>query len=334
MSMAEILRRHWFLIGLALVAVSGFLAPGLGVAIRHAGYVLPVMTATALFLSGVTLETAGLREGADLRGLLLGVSSTYLVAPALAVAFSHLWGPAHAGEVGTDGYFFFEAMMIVGAQAGTIASAPALTLVAGGNQALALLITLTTNLMTALATPLVLRVTVGRVVSFPIGRMMLEETLVVLLPVVVAQIVHHLFWERLRHLLPAIVRLSQGIILVFVYTGVAAAAAHLSQRPGLILAFLATAASLHVSLLVFNHRSATWLGLSPRNRTAVVFCGSQKTLPNGIYLWGTFFSSNPHGALALVCYHVFQLVLDSLLVPWLGPDRTVVAEDEELVDGA
>ena len=54
--------------------------------------------------------------------------------------------------------------MIVAAQASTIASAPALTLVAGGNQALALLITLSSNLMTSLVTPLLLRWTVGTVV--------------------------------------------------------------------------------------------------------------------------------------------------------------------------
>lgn len=326
-------RRHWFLVGLGVVGVAAVAAPGGGVALRRAGFVLPAMTAASLFLSGVSLETAGLREGADKRGWLLGVSSTYLVAPALAVVFVGLWGP-RSGGAGTEGYFFFEAMMIVAAQAGTIASAPALTLVAGGNQGLALLITLSTNLMTSFVTPLLLRFTVGTVVSFPIGRMMLEDATVVLLPVVVAQVVHRLFWHRLHRFRSAIVHLSQAIILVFVYTGIASAAAHLSQRPGLILAFVATAASLHVALLAWNYRAASWLGLSPANRTAVVLCGSQKTLPNGIYLWDTFFPANPHGALALVCYHLLQLVLDSLLVPWLAPKPIAAEATEDLVDGA
>jgi sodium/bile acid cotransporter 7 len=326
-------RRHWFLVGLAVAGAAAALAPQGAAALRQAGFVLPAMTAASLFLSGVSLETAGLRESADARGWLLGVSSTYLVAPALAVVFVHVWGPSDGGA-GSEGYFFFEAMMIVATQAGTIASAPALTLVAGGNQGLALLITLSTNLMTSFVTPLLLRAAVGAVVSFPIGRMMLEDATVVLLPVLVAQAVHHLFWPRLRRFRAAIVHLSQGIILVFVYTGVATAASHLSQRPGLVFAFIATAASLHVALLVWNHRAASWLGLSPANRTAVVFCGSQKTLPNGIYLWDKFFPANPHGALALVCYHVFQLVLDSLLVPRLAAKPPPREEAEELVDGA
>ena len=50
-------------------------------------------------------------------------------------------------------------------------------------------------------------------------------------------------------------------------------------------------------------------------KTAVIFCGSQKTLPNGIYIWNNFFQSNPYGAVPLVLYHLFQLVLAILLVP-------------------
>jgi solute carrier family 10 (sodium/bile acid cotransporter), member 7 len=326
-------RRHWFLVGLALVSVVAVAFPEGGAALRGTGWALPVLTATSLFLSGVTLETAGLREGADVRGVALGLSSTYVVAPVLAIVFVRLWGPANDGA-GSEGYFFFEAMMIVAAQASTIASAPALTLVAGGNQALALAITLSSNLMTSLVTPLLLRSTVGTVVAFPVGRMMMEDAMVILLPVIAGYVAHRLFWSRLRSFLPAIVRLAQAIILLFVYTGVAAAAGHLSERPALIFAFLATAASLHVALLVWNHQTATRLGLSPPNRVAVVFCGSQKTLPNGIYLWDTFFPSNPHGALALVCYHVFQLVLDSLLVPSLSPRPAAFANLEDVNDGA
>jgi len=317
-------RRHWFLVCLAVVAVAGLVAPGAGVAIRQAGFALPLLTATSLFLSGLTLETEGLLKGVELRGVALGLASVFVVAPLAAILLSRAFG--------ADERFFFEAMMIVAAQASTIASAPALTLVAGGNQALGLSITLSSNLLTSLVTPTILRLTVGTVVSFPIGRMILEDATVVLLPVLAGFAAHRLFWKRIAGARAAIVGFSQGIILVFVYTGVAAAAAHLSQSPRVILAFLATAASLHFVLLVWNWQASAWLRLSDESRTAVVICGSQKTLPNGIYLWSTFFPANPHGALALVCYHVFQLVVDSLLLPWLSPKKRPAAV--EVVDGA
>ena len=324
-------RRHWFVFCLAIVAVAGFLAPEAGVALRSAGFALPLLTAFSLFLSGLVLDTAGLRKDVEPRGVALGLVSIYVVAPLLAIVLSRAIGPPIRGP-DSEGHFFFEAMMIVAAQASTIASAPAFTLAAGGNQALALSITLSSNLMTAFVTPAILRLTAGTVVSFPIGRMMLEDATVVLLPVVLGGLVHRFAWSPPPGSKQAIVWLSQGIILVFVHTGVASAAVHLSQSPSVILAFVATAASLHLALLLWNARAASWIGLSPEGRTAVVLCGSQKTLPNGIYLWDKFFPANPHGALALVCYHVFQLVVDGLLSSWLSPKK--VLPKPEVVDGA
>ena len=333
MSMSTFWRRHWFLVALAAVCAAAIVFPAGGTAVRQAPLALPLLTATSLFLSSVTLETAGLREGADVRGLALGLSSTYVVAPLLAVALVGLLGPANGGA-GSEGYHFFEAMMIVAAQASTIASAPALTLVAGGNQALALLITLSSNLLTSLVTPLLLRLTVGTVVAFPVGRMMREDALVVLLPVVAGQVAHRLFWPRLRASCPrscACRRRSSSSSSTpelpwprpIFRSGPRSSCP--SWRPR-------RRCTLRCSFGTIAARRGS--GSAERNRTAVVFCGSQKTLPNGIYLWDTFFPANPHGALALVCYHLFQLVLDSLLVPWLSPRHPRLEELEEAVDGA
>jgi len=314
-------RRHWFLVALAFVAVAGLVAPSAGVALRETRFALPLLTAASLFLSGVTLETRGIGRGLEVRGLALGLASIYLVAPLAAAVLARLLGPP-LGAPGSEGRYFFEAMMIVAAQATTIASAPALTLVAGGDQALALSITLASNLATSFVTPTILRFTVGTLVAFPIGRMIREDAIVVLTPVVAGIAARRFAGRVIAPLRPAIVAASQGIILVFVYTGTSAAGAHLSQTPRTIAAFLATAAALHLCLLAWNAGAARWLRLPAASRTAVVICGSQKTLPNGIYLWDTFFPTNPHGALALVCYHVFQLVADGLLLPWLAPPRS------------
>ena len=68
-----------------------------------------------------------------------------------------------------------------------------------------------------------------------------------------------------------------------------------------------------------------YLGFKWPERTAMILSGSQKTLPNGIYIWDTFFMPHgsvsalivhvPFGAVPLVLYHLFQLVIDTLLVP-------------------
>ncbi len=328
----ERLRRHWFLVGLAVCVAMGIAFPAGGSRLREIPGFLPALTAVSLFISGLSLDTSRLTEGADWRGVLLGLSSTYVVAPAVAYGLVLGGGPPMGGAE-SEGYRFLEAMMIVASQAGTIASAPALTLVAGGNQALALLITLGSNTLTAFVTPLILHATIGAVVRFPVGEMMQQVAMIVLFPAVAGQLCRRQLGPRLTPWLHPLVRLAQTIILVFVFTGVCAAAAHLSGRAGLILQFFAVAAALHSVLVAWTYLASSFLGLSAANRTAVVLCGSQKTLPNGIYLWDRFFPANPHGAIALVAYHVFQLVLDTLLVPWLGPGHPPARDAEEaLID--
>ena len=310
--------RYWFLIALSAIVPAGILLPEGGQALRRAEIVLPLLTATTLFLSGLSLETAHLRPSlAQGRALGLGLGTTYVVAPALAWVIALSLGPRVEGP-GSDGHLFLEAVMIAAAQASTIASAPALTMIAGGHQGLALLLTLSSNVLTVVLTPLVLEVSLGAIVAFPMAEMMARMVRVVLLPVVAGQIVRRLAWHRLRGGLPAFRLGSQAIMLVFVYTGVSAAAGALVAKPDMILRFFATAALLHGALLVWVYAAATGMRIDPPRRTALVFGGTQKTLPNGIYLWDRFFAANPHGAMAIVQYHVLQLVVDTLLVPWLS----------------
>ena len=108
----------------------------------------------------------------------------------------------------------------------------------------------------------------------------------------------------------------QFIILMFVYTGFSAATGQLSQDKDLVLRFFAACALLHLVLLGANTLLSGALKLQWPDRTALILCGSQKTLPNGIYVWSNFFATNPYGAVPLVLYHLFQLLVDTLLVPW------------------
>ncbi|MGH7820021.1 MAG: bile acid:sodium symporter, partial [Candidatus Binatia bacterium] len=317
------LARYWFLIALLAIVPGGVLLPEGGQRLRETALVLPALTAATLFISGFGLETSHLRpNAASARPIFVGLVSTYLVAPGLAYALARLVGPPLEGA-GSEGHFFLEAVMIAAAQAGTIASAPALTMIAGGNQGLALMLTLASNVATVVLTPLVLRISLGAIVAFPMAEMVARMALVVLLPVVVGQCLRPFLWSRARRALPALRTLSQAIILVFVYTGVSSAAAELTGRPGMIARFVAVSAPLHLLLLGFVFVASNALRFPAPTRTALLFCGTQKTLPNGIYLWDRFFAANPHGAMALVVYHVFQLVTDTLLVPWATPGRGV-----------
>ncbi|MCZ6795865.1 MAG: bile acid:sodium symporter [Planctomycetota bacterium] len=316
------MKRYWFLVALALVVPLGLLWPEGGRRLREAGAVLPALVATTLLITGFTLDPARLaRQARNIRGILLALGTTYVVAPLLAYGLAILWGPETPLDTG-EGLLFLQAVMIAAAQAGTLASAIALTAVARGDQELALVLTLSTNGLTPLLTPLVLQLSVGAVVDLPVGEMMLRMALVVLLPVAAGQVARRLLRSTATPAMTVIKFVPQCIVLVFVYCGFAAAGASFGQDGRLMLEFLGLAVSLHLLLLGWTYGTATLLRLPAGERVAVVFCGSQKTLPNGIYVWSRFFAGNPYGAVPLVLYHVFQLFVDALVVPWLEPRRS------------
>ena len=312
--MREFLRRYWFLLALVMVIPVGIHWPEGGARLRESTWAIRFLVAITLGIAGFTLDTGRLyRQAANLKAILMALSSTYVVAPAAAYGLASAWGPSGSDA---DGPLFLQSMMIMAAQAGTLASALALTLVSGGNQELALVLTLLSNSVTVLLTPLVLEIAIGAHVDFPALQMITHMAAVVLAPVALGQLARRFLWNLAAPVRPVLRIIPQLIILVFVYSALSAAAAHLASSFTLAARFFGACVSLHLFLLLWNYWTTRAAGLDAASSTAVVYCGSQKTLPNGIYLWKEFFAANPYGAVPLVLYHVFELFFDTLLVPF------------------
>lgn len=312
--MPDHLQRHWFLVGLFAVIFAGLMWPEGGAQIRKHNWVTPLLIALIMFIVGFNLQVSNLkRQVSNLRAVGAVIATVYLVAPLLAFGLAKLLAPAK--DVNHE---FLVGMMLMSAQAGSLASAVAMTMLAKAETELALILTLVTNLLTAFFTPLVLDLTIGTNVKFPVSEMMSRMILVMLLPVAIGQFVRWKFWTSDKAP-PATFRIApQMIILVFVYTGFSAAADKLLSGWELILRFSVACALLHLALLFFAKKLGEQLKLDEGSTVALIFCGSQKTLPNGIYLWDKYFSAQPFAAVPLVLYHLFQLVVDTVIATRIG----------------
>ena len=335
----DFIKRYWFLTALIVLIPIGMTWPELGKQIKESGHVIPILVGIMLGIAGFTMDTSKLvQQASNFRAVFPVLASTYVLAPLAAFGLARVFAPA-------DEPHFTTAMMIMATQAGSLASAIALTYMAGGNRELALVCTVLSSSLTVVLTPFILLLSIGAqrllgddvtdvsvggvfLDEFPLGTMVLRMVLVVLLPVGLGQWMRRWFWKRSAAILPTLRIAPQLIILLFVYTGFSAAEEKLRSRPDLALQFLGACILLHVLLLVVGILVSGWLQLPWPERTAVVFCGSQKTLPNGMLIWGTFFVPRvphddtsaivthvPYGAVPLVLYHLFQLVVDTLLVP-------------------
>ena len=269
--------RYWFLAMLLMMIPAGLWLPGGGRAIKDAGWVTPVLVGVMMAVSGFTLDTGKLhRQAANLGAILLVLFSTYCVAPAVAYGLALWLQPAGHPH-------FLTAVMIMAAQASSLASALALTVLSRGNQELALIFTLLSSSLTVVLTPLVLQLSIGASVEIPLGQMILKMLLVVVMPVALGQALRRFLWD---------------------------------SNADVVLRIVVISALLHAILLAWNFGVSVLLRMDRGTGTALVFCGSQKTLPNGIYLWQHFFADNPIGALPLALYHLIQLIAASLLVPF------------------
>ena len=303
------LGRYWFLVALIILIPVGMLAPDFGIEIKQGGWVVPLFVGVMLGIAGFTMDTSQLvKQSVNLRAILPVLFCTYIFAPAAAYGLGRLFAPS--GDVN-----FITAMMIMAAQAGSLASAIALTMMAGGNRELALVCTLLSNSLTVFLTPYILRISIDANIEFQVSEMISRMAIVVLVPVLVGQLLRHLIWDKTESVRPFIRMVPQFIVLLFVYTGFASGAGQLMQDGTLVVRFFGACIILHLLLLIFMTLVSGFLRLEWPERTAVILCGSQKTLPNGIYVWNNFFQANPYGAVPLVLYHLFQLVVDTLLVP-------------------
>ncbi len=178
--------RRWFLMALAVVLVSGF---SFSQPLQPVARGLPRnwIVAVVMFVMAFPLDASSMWKAVRYpKAVLLAVSVNYVLLPLFA------WGVALTlAPVMRDDLRY--GLLIAGAVPSTVASAAVWTRRAGGNDAISLLVTMITNVSCFIVTPAWLYVTAGAEVAagggqtLDPGKMMLRLCLIVVIPVLTAQ---------------------------------------------------------------------------------------------------------------------------------------------------
>lgn len=227
----------------------------------------------------------------------------------------------------------------------TLASAAVWTRRAGGNDAVAIVVMVLTNLACFVVTPAWLAVLADTDVSnqFDFGKIVLRLGLLVVLPILLAQLLRSspliASWATDRKTAFGVI--SQCGILSLVLAGavnsgrqLATNSATLQIQPLDWFSMLAAVVAVHVVALWFGHAASRLLGFGRPERIAVGFSGSQKTLAVGLDIGLEFFGGL--SILPMVAFHVCQLLVDTVVADRLkaqGESKTgaegLVASAEE-----
>lgn len=312
--MPAFVRQNWFLIALAALFAAGFFAHAWLKPLADAAWIRTYTVALAMFLMALPLQGSAIWD--SLRrpwATLLAVVVTFGLLPLIAWGVSFGLTPELKGG-----------LLVAAVTPCTMASATVWTRKAGGNDTAATVVTVVTNLICFLVTPVWMYLMTGeanRQSLGDVGKMVVQLLLTVVLPVVVAQLLRMrpIVAEFATRRKNALGLASQWCILLMVLIGAINTGEQLSGGKShattalQIAAMIAAVLFVHVASFWLGYFLAKALGLRWGDQVAVAFAGSQKTLMVGMNVSiGAGFSVLP-----MVTYHVGQLFIDTVLADWL-----------------
>ena len=322
----------WFMWGLAAAVALAFSFPDPG---AHGGVLHPELlvkggVALIFFLHGLALSFDSLKAGTLRWPLhLLVQSCTFLFFPLLGLLLLKALGGALPADLRL-GFFYLCALP------STVSSSVAMTAAARGNVPVAVFNATLSSLLGIFLTPL----WVGAVAqsggqSIPLGHVIFDLVLWLLLPLVVGQLLRPWLGAWATSHKPLISVVDRGTILVLVYTSFCE-----SVKQGVWTKYGATVllttlcgALLLFTVVFFAMRAACEkLRVPLSDQSAVIFCGTKKTLASGVPMASLIFGTNPGLGLILLpimIYHAMQLILCGFLAGrWAQRDEVRSAERE------
>jgi sodium/bile acid cotransporter 7 len=208
----------------------------------------------------------------------------------------------------------------------TVSSSVALTVAARGSVPVAVFNATLSSLLGVVATPLWMGWMLGQAgIAFPIGPVMRDLLLWVLLPLLAGQVARPLLGAWAARHKARLQWVDRGTILLLIYTSFADSVV---QGVWSRFGWLTLAGTLLGALVLFGlvfwcvRGLARVIGLSEGDRVAAIFCGSKKTLATGVPMAQMIFGANPALGLILMplmLYHPLQLAIGGVLAQrWAG----------------
>lgn len=275
------------------------------------------------FLHGMGLSTESLLHGASRWKLHLLVQlCTYAMFPLWWWVLQSMFGRFIPHDL-LLGFFYLAALP------STVSSSVAMTGLARGNVAAAVLNATLSTLLGVLLTPLLCTLVFGGQDSgnvggtqqhaLNLGDTMLKIATQLLLPFVIGQVLRPFVGKWFQSIKAKTQLVDRGVILLLVWCSFSDSVADgLWSKHGweLVLITLFGAALFLFPMLWFSNRVAHALGLPVEDRIVAVFCGSKKTLASGVPMARLLFAGNPSLGLLMLpimCYHQLQLFVCSMM---------------------
>lgn len=306
--MRSALKRNWFLIGLAVAVTAGVLGHGQLDWLAQQKWLRSGTVFIVLLVMTLPLKAEAIMRVIrhPFPALLASTINMGLIPPLAWLLSPLLPLPIARG------------LIVAAATPCTVASAAVWTRKAGGNDAIAIMVTVITNVSCFAITPAWVWLLAGQAdAEIPLGPMIVKLALLVLLPMVLAQVLR--FQSRIADFATKkkgkLGIVAQAGILLMVLIGSIQTGNHLAsgetETPGLgsLLLMIVLVTLIHLAALAAGWNLGRLTRLGRADQIAVAFGSSQKTLLVGL----TVAMEVQASILPMILYHVSQLIVDTII---------------------
>jgi len=290
----------------------------------HVDTINQIGVSLVFFLHGVGLPTESLARGIrEFRLHIVAQGTTFLVFPAFGMLLLTL-SPSLVSPPIALGCFF---LCVVSS---TISSSVALTAIAGGDVAGALFNATLSGVLGVFLTPLyasLVAQTAG--LAVPLGATIEAIALKILLPLAVGQLSRPILWALVQRQARVIAFVDRGSIVLIVYGAFCdsiAAGTWNGRALGSVLAAITLAMVLLAATSLANRVLSKMAHLDRNTAIAAYFCGTQKSLANGLPIARAMFGQSALLGLIvlpLIIYHLLQIAVGSVVARFFAQERVV-----------
>ncbi|WP_249790889.1 bile acid:sodium symporter family protein [Bradyrhizobium sp. SRL28] len=307
-----------FTLSLIGTLVAASLLPCRGAAAATVDDLTNVAIALLFFLHGAELSReAVIAAASHWRLHVLVLLITFVVFPLFGLAFKPLLSPLVTPTL-------YAGILFLCTLPSTVQSSIAFTAMAKGNVPAAVCSASASSITGIFVTPLVVSLVLSSHVGMGSGwRTVGEIVLQLLVPFVCGQLLRPLIGGWIQRNESIVSGVDQGSILLIVYSAFSEALGEGLWRqvpPSALAGLLVADGVLLAAALITTALVSKWLGFEHADRVTIVFCGSKKSLSQGIIIAKVIFASHAVGAaiLPLMIFHQIQLMVCAALAKRWG----------------
>ncbi|CRK53895.1 conserved membrane hypothetical protein [Rhodococcus sp. RD6.2] len=296
-----------FLVAILLTVAFAAIVPADGVALDTVAWAAKIAIGLLFFLYGARLSTQEAIDGLRHWRLHLTIlATTFVVFPLLGLAAKVLV-PSVLSEP------LYLGVLYLCLLPSTVQSAIALVSVARGNIPGAVVSSSASSMIGIIVTPILVALTMStQGVTFS-GSAVLDIVLMLLVPFLAGQFLRRWIGGWVKEHGKPLKLVDRGSILLVVYVAFSRGMNEdiwSMLSPGRLAALVGVCVALLAIVLTLAWYGSRRLGFSYEDRTAILFCGSTKSLATGLPMATVLFPGQPIGliVLPLMLFHQIQLL--------------------------